>query len=245
VPEIECSSTDGIDRNLRNLTVGNHASIVQYDLSKAVDIVENTRSIIGSFKRNDVRVRKKIAGKYGRRRAERIRQLMHHVSKAVVQKARNDKTAIAFEDIRYIRQLYRRGNGQSRSYRSKLNGWSFAEIKRLVTYKAAWEGVKVIQLSVKETRGTSRLCPRCGKRVAKVDRRQLWCVECKVWMDRDVVAAMNLSFQGRSRFERSQGAAGEAMKRNPMTAPVILRVDAAKLSHRQPKVDRVVHQPKT
>ena len=42
-----------------------------------------------------------------------------------------------------------------------------------------------------------------------------------------MVAAMNLSIKGRSRFERSQGAAGEAMKGNP-SMPVILRVDAVK-----------------
>lgn len=65
VPEIECASINGIDRNLRNLTIGNHESVVQYDLSKAVEVAENTRSIVRSFKRNDVRVRKRIASKYG------------------------------------------------------------------------------------------------------------------------------------------------------------------------------------
>jgi hypothetical protein len=109
--------------------------------------------------------------------------------------------------------------------------------------------VRVIQLSVKETRGTSQLCPRCGKRITQVDRkgRQLYCAECNVWMDRDVVAAMNLSFKGLARFASSQGAAGEAMRGNPgAKMSVILRVDAAKLSRycQQPKVDRVVHQPK-
>jgi transposase len=53
-------------------------------------------------------------------------------------------------------------------------------------------------------------------------------------MDRDVVAAMNLSIKGRSRFERSQGLAGEAMKRNPESVmPVSLRVDASKLSYQK------------
>ncbi len=46
-------------------------------------------------------------------------------------------------------------------------------------------------------------------------------------MDRDVLAAMNLSIKGLARFASSKGLAREAMKRNPMTAPVILRVDAS------------------
>jgi IS605 OrfB family transposase len=110
------------------------------------------------------------------------------------------KAAIAFEDITYIRRLYRRGSGQGRNYRSTLNCWLFGEIKRLITYKAAWEGVRIIQLSVKETRGISQLCPRCGKKFAQGVRRELWCDECRVWIDRDVAATMNLSFNGRSRL---------------------------------------------
>jgi hypothetical protein len=56
-------------------------------------------------------------------------------------------------------------------------------------------------------------------------------------MDRDVVAAINLSRRGRLRFDRSrtpkesQGRAVEAVRGNPM-ATVILRVDALKPSGR-------------
>jgi len=110
-----------VDRNLCNLTVGNLENVVQYDISKAVDIAENTRSIIKSFKRNDIRVRRKLYSKYGIRRKNRIAQLLHHVSKTVVQKAKQEKTAIAFEDIKRIRQLYRRGNCQGRAYRGRMN----------------------------------------------------------------------------------------------------------------------------
>jgi hypothetical protein len=79
----------------------------------------------------------------------------------------------------------------------------------------------------------------------------LWCQKCKVWMDRDVVAALNLSMRGLARFASSrprsgeeesrseqasasslrtgeEGLAGEAMKGNG-TKTLILRVDASKL----------------
>jgi putative transposase len=130
--------------------------------------------------------------------------------------------------------LYQKGNGQGRNYRSRLNGWSFAEVKRQIRYKAQWEGVPVIQLSVSETRGTSQLCPQCGKKITQADRfRQLFCAQCKKWMDRDVVAAMNLSIKGLARVASSQGLAGEAMRGNPESVmPVILRVDASKLAYR-------------
>jgi putative transposase len=242
VQPIELRTLVGVDRNLRNLTVGNSENIVQYDLSKAVDIAENTRSIMKSFKRNDARIGKKLYSKYGKRRRNRINQLLHHLSKTIVKKAKEANSAIVFEDIRGIRRLYQRGNYQGRDFRGRMHSWSFAEIKQLIIYKAAWQGIPVIQLSVKDTRGTSQLCPRCGKRIAQVDKktRQLWCAECKRWMDRDVVAAMNISIRGRAFlssngegvFERPQGLAGEAMKGNA-DMPLILRVDASKLSLRK------------
>ena len=205
----------------------------QYDLSEAVGVAENTRSIVSSFKRNVVRIRKKLSSKYGKRRKNRISQLLHHVSKQVVKESKENKTAIAFEKLTFIRRLYQKGNFQSKNYRSKLNGWSFAEAKRQITYKAQWEGVPVIELSIGETRGTSQLCPRCGKKITQVDRRtrKLWCDYCKKWMDRDVVAAMNIASKGLARFASSQGLASETMKGNS-TTPVILRVDASKLAAR-------------
>jgi putative transposase len=134
-------SIEGIDRNLYNVTIGNCQKVRQYDLSKALQIVENTRSIMRSLKRNDVRIRKKLYSKYGRRRKNRTNQLLYHVSKHIVRKAKEERSVIVFENIIHIRRLYQRGNYQSRAYRGRMNSWSFAEIKRQIEYKAAWEGV--------------------------------------------------------------------------------------------------------
>jgi len=233
VSERRCTMTVGIDRNLRNVTCGNFEKLVQYDLTQAIEVTEATNDVIKSLKRNDVRTRKKLASKYGRRRRNRINQLLHRVSKHIVQQAKQNNKAIFFEDIRRIRQLYQRGNGQGRQYRGMMNSWSFSEIKRQIEYKARWEGIPVIQLSVKDTRGTSTFCPQCGERLQgdRRLRRQLWCKECRRWQDRDIVAAMNLSLKGWMLFAHSKGIAGEAMKRNLEHDPIILRVDAMKLSH--------------
>jgi transposase len=40
--------------------------------------------------------------------------------------------------------------------------------------------------------------------------RQLWCEGCKRWMDRDVIAVLNISRRG-SEVAHSKGEAGEAM----------------------------------
>jgi putative transposase len=70
--------------------------------------------------------------------------------------------------------------------------------------------------------------------------RQLWCDTCKRWKDRDLIAVLNFSHRGWSRFDHSKGEAGEAMKGNPRNEgiskePVILRVDASKLCQKRPE----------
>jgi putative transposase len=165
--------------------------------------------------------------------------LLHKLSKAIVKHGKEQKAAIVFEDISHIRGLYLRGNHQGRDNRAKMNSWPYFELERQVKYKAAWEGVPIIQLSKSETRGTSQLCPQCGKRTQVAARhnvqykRQLWCERCQRWQDRDVIAAMNMSLKGLLRFGSPQGAAGEAMVQElGSKEPIILKVDAAKLSFR-------------
>jgi len=238
-PVIECSSTVGVDRNLRNLTVGNDRETSRYDLSKGVRIAKTTVRIVASFTRDDDRIRTGLASRYGHRRTDRTGHLLHTATKTIVAVAVQRKTAIVLENIEGIRSLYRKGNGQGRKYRGRMNGWSFGEVQRQIEYKARWVGLPVIRLSRRETRGSSASCPRCGERLQsdKRLRRKLWCGKCRVVMDRDMVAAVNLARRGRVRFARSrppipieaQGRAGEAMKGNP-TPTVIPGVDAPKLT---------------
>ena len=239
VPMIECSSTFGVDRNLRNLTVGNDQETRHYDLSETVRIASTTVHIVTSFKRDDARTKAGIASKYGRRRTARTKHLLHSATKTIVALAVQRRTAIVLENIQGIRALYRKGNGQRRKYRGRMNGWSFGEAQRQIEYKARWIGLPVIRLSRRETRGSSITCPRCGERLQSDKRlkRKLWCSNCRIVMDRDTVAAVNLSRRGRVRFARSrppitieaQGGAGEAVKGNP-TPTVIPGVDAPKLT---------------
>jgi hypothetical protein len=64
--------------------------------------------------------------------------------------------------------------------------------------------------------------------------RELWCAEYKKWMDRDVVATMNISIKELARFGSSKGLAGEAMvQESGRKEPVILRVDASKLAFKR------------
>jgi putative transposase len=234
---VECIETAGVDRNLRNLTYGNEKRIIQYDLSKVGNIAETTRSILSSFKRNDSRILKRISSKYGRRRRDRTNHMLHNVTRTIVDQAEKRREVLVLENLTGIRNLFLRRKG-TRVFRGRMNSWQFSEVQRQIEYKARWRGLSVIRLTKKETRGTSVTCPRCGERLQSDNEhgRELWCAICKRWTDRDVIAAINLAWKGRLRFDRSKGEAIEAMKRNP-TSTVILRVDASKLGQRKGPVE--------
>src|SRR5947199_1154232 len=124
-PLLQCNSTVGVDRNLRNLTVGNDQETSHYDLSKCVRISNNTVRIVASFTRDDDRIRTAIASRYGRRRTARVGHLLHTATKTIVAVAVQRRTAVVLENIEGIRSLYRKGNGQGRRYRGRMNGWRF------------------------------------------------------------------------------------------------------------------------
>jgi putative transposase len=234
IDEIKCQKTIGIDRNLRNITVGNENRVTVYNTAKLIQIKENTTHVLSTFKRNDHRIHKKYSLKSGKRKTRRITQLLHKVSKDIVQNAKNSKSMIIFEDLKGIRRLYRKGNGQGNNYRRKLNSWSFYELQRQVEYKAKWQGISVKFIDPK---CTSTLCPRCGKRLQEdiQKRRDLWCGNCKIWQDRDVIAAMNIAYKGWTRFIHPQGVTGEAMVQEHVSTkkePLILKVDVTKLGMR-------------
>jgi len=229
VNEIKPKSVMGIDRNLRNVTVGNHKKVTMYDIEDLPKIAYRTKKITSSFKRNDHRIRQKIYSKLGNRRSRRVKQFLNRVSKDIVQQAKKSNSMIILEDIKGIRKLYRRGNGQGNKHRAMMNSWPFYELQRQIQYKSAWEGIPVRFVSPVRT---SILCPICGGRTQedRYQHRQLWCSSCKRSMDRDVVASMNISYKGLQKFCNPSGLSDEAMKGNLDKAmPIILRLDGSKL----------------
>jgi putative transposase len=168
-----------------------------------------------------MKVRRRICGKYGRLERNRVGWLMNNVSANIVLNAKMRRQAVAMEDLRGIRRLYRKGNGQGRYYRSRMNSWSYAELQRQIQYKADWNGIPVICV---KPYGTSAKCSICGHRMLPEENRKLHCPSCGLTVDRDVNAARNILARA-LRF-RTVGSAGEAMVQEPSRTEVLLKVDA-------------------
>jgi len=258
----------GVDRNEKNISFGDAQEVTQIDVSKLVKIKQTNREIVGSFKRNDIRIRRKLARKYGARGRNRTNQILHAATNFMVKTAAENDATFAIEALTGIRKLYQKGNGQGKDYRFRLNSWPHWKVKEMLEYKSLAQGIEIIKLTKSETYGSSSECSTCGEKLcnpAKDDvehKRMLWCQTCKIWIDRDVNAVLNLSKRGLARFVSSlprpesrlqqtdfeaeeKGLAGEAVTGNGTTT-LILRVDASKLvGGHHPTLYGVGHHPLT
>ena len=208
----------GVDRNEKNISFGDREKVTLVEMNKVVKVRQTTREIVASFKRNDVRMRRRLARKYWTRADHRGDQLLHAATNYIVDVAAKDGAALAIEDLTGIRRLYRRGNGQGSDYRFRLNSWPHWKAKKMIEYKAAWRAVTTIPLTRSETYGSSSRCAACGEKLRSPARgdvahsRMLWCQACSKWIDRDVNAPLNLSMRGRSRFDRSLPSRSETQE---------------------------------
>jgi putative transposase len=205
--------------------------VKRYDLSKATEIKENCRQAARGFVRNDCRTRQKVYSKYGRIQKNKVNWILHNTSSSIVKQAKEKSFGITMENLKGIRKLYRKGSGQGRDYRARMNTWSYAELQRQIEYKAKWEGIPVFFVHPSKTSST---CATCGRKVAECAGRRVYCPRCNKSVDRDENAAMNILNAG-LRFS-PLGVAGEARKGNPeeRKKQVIPGVDATQLSL-QPK----------
>ncbi|MEO9308716.1 MAG: transposase, partial [Nitrososphaera sp.] len=230
IQEIKPESIIGIDRNLRNITMSTPQQAIMYKTNKILSIKENSQFVKASFRLNDRRLKNRFFAKIRARQTRRVNQYLHKITKDIVQKAKETKSALVLKDIKGIRKLYRKSNGQGNKFRRMMNSWSFYEFHRQLQYKAAWEGIPVLFIDPKRT---SQLCPRCGGQLQgdRLYRRKLWCSNCMRFMDRDVVASMNIAYKGWTRFCHPRGLPSEAMRGNVDfdKNPLILRVDGSKL----------------
>src|SRR2546426_443374 len=231
IAEIEPVGAIGIDRNLDNVTIADSdGSNLRHDLARATEVKARCRETKRHFKRNDARIRRHVYGKYGRIQRNRVALILHNVSASIVRRAKEKRFGIVMENIKGIRRLYRKGNGQGNEYRARLNSWSFYELQRQIEYKARWEGILVAYVAA---RGTSVNCSICGSRTYPNGQRTLHCSRCDISVDRDVKATRNVLAKGRRgvRFtpDGPPEVRKEAVKGNETTTPV-LRADGGKVT---------------
>ena len=128
----------------------------------------------------------------------------HVAAKTVVEYAsqQRGKVVIVLENLRDLRFARNRTPRWRRVTRFVLNVWARGQLHQRIHEKAGWLGIPVVELSVKETRFSSKTCCKCGL-VNHHHRRQrvFRCPACGAVIPRDVNAATVLAHRGVARMK--------------------------------------------
>ena len=195
----------GMDLNLDNITTYDSKCCVKItDMSKVRRIREKCRRKVGHFKRNDHRIRKKIASKYGKKERDRTNPIMH----AAVNEIVSCGQGIVMENLTGMRDRWKKNGKTSKKTRTKLNSWGYHILQFMVEYKARRLGLPTKKISAA---GTSSRCAECGGKLNSEAYRIVRCRKCRVSVDRDENAGHNILARGL--WFGPVGSAGEAMVR--------------------------------
>jgi putative transposase len=181
----------GMDMNLENVTcMDKSGKVTVIDMSRIVSMKMKYRDVLSHFTRNDSRIQKKLKQKYGTKQRNREEVFLHQKSKEIALTGKQ----IIMEDLKGIRKLYRKGNGQGTRFRFRLNSWSRFKLQKMLDYKSMWHnGFPVIYVNPK---GTSSKCSICGSKMIPEENRIVRCTGCRLCIDRDVNAAKNILGRG-------------------------------------------------
>jgi len=196
----------GIDVNERSvylciLKQGEQPKHIKIDTSKLASIAHSMelkqkaiQEKLDSLPKRPVQ-RVRLKKKYQRRRRNRTNQVMHVVSKKIVEVLTRERVEPVFEGLTDIRQSMRSKrkskNGQAlrKDMRRRLNQWPFRKLQNYVEYKILRSGFETRYV---EARGTSSTCPMCGRH-NRPNGHVFSCRVCGFTGDRHSVGAYNIA----------------------------------------------------
>jgi len=124
-----------------------------------------------------------IISKWRHSEQRSVRHEVHAITRRIVEHAKRMNAIIVVGDLEGIRKPKR-----GRSFNRRLSSQPFYLFKQMLTYKANWEGIRV--LTVPEAY-TSQTCSCCGMRGHRVGGR-FSCPNCGLVCDADVNGAWNI-----------------------------------------------------
>ena len=125
----------------------------------------------------------KTIKKIGHKEKRVTNDILHKISRAIVNEALENNSLIVLGNLKGIRR-----NGKGRRFNRKLNGFPYHKLSLFIEYKAQWLGIKVVKVS---ERNTSKLCHKCGREGVRVGS-SFKCLNCKYSCNADYNGAMNI-----------------------------------------------------
>jgi len=118
-----------------------------------------------------------------------VNDIIHNISRDIVNQAINTNAIIVLGDIKHLRM--QKLNRLGRKFNRKLAGFQYYKLTQYIKYKAALAGIKVIQVS--EAR-TSQYCRKCYQKGARKVQGLFTCTKCGE-ENADRNAAFNIAYR--------------------------------------------------
>lgn len=127
--------------------------------------------------------------KIGNHEKRTVKNYLHAYAKRIVEETLRTNSLIVVGRLKGIRK---RGGGKGRVFQGKLSGFPFYRFVGYLKYKAAWLGVKIIEVS---EAWTSQTCHSCGSRGLRLGG-YFHCSGCKHEYNADYNGAYNILKRG-------------------------------------------------
>ena len=126
-----------------------------------------------------------------------VKHELHTITRRIVKHAKHLNAVIVIGDLQGIRDKH-----CGRSFNRRLSEQPFYLFRQLLTYKANWEGIRVLTVSEAYT---SQTCSRCGMRGQRVAGR-FSCQNCGLRVDADANGAWNIEKRAHGMLSHEAGA---------------------------------------
>lgn len=190
--EINCKDVLGIDLGIVNIAFDSAGRLY------TGAAVERVRSRLAKRKaglqRRGTKAAKRKLKRLSGKEARFRKHVNHVISKEIVRCAERSQFAIGLEDLKNIRKRVRPKN---RTQRARFHGWSFAQLRGFLEYKAKHSGIPIVVVS---PHNTSRTCPECGTidEANRTAQSEFSCIVCGHDGPADYIAARNIAFLART-----------------------------------------------
>lgn len=126
----------------------------------------------------------KAIKKIGHKERRVVNDILHKISRAIVNEALANESTIVLGNLKGIRR-----KSKSRRFNRKLNnGFPYYRLSQFIEYKARWLGIKVLKISERNTSNTCHKCGHKGIRVGSLFK----CPSCGYSCNADYNGAMNI-----------------------------------------------------
>jgi len=128
-----------------------------------------------------------VIKKWGSKEQRKIEDLLHKITRKIVDYAKREGLLIVVGDLEGIREKDR-----GKVMNQWISKFPFYKLTQYLKYKAKWEGLRVMKVS---EANTSTICSECG-RWGKKHKGKFKCLHCGYETNRDKNGATNIGLRG-------------------------------------------------